>query len=440
MLKKTDAFVIPMHSLVILVGPSGAGKSTLAAKHFQPHEIISSDAIRVELTGNMERQDINGIVFSEVRRRTELKLSLGERVVVDATHLKKRDRMASAEPGVKFGVPVIYLVWNRPLAEKQETAGWRAGVNPRPGVNLVEHHDTVFRNCEKEILSGDGIATVIDARKDRFDVIPKLPFENLLDLIREQNFGGVTAIGDVHGERLAFRRALHWAKTRGNFAMLLGDIVDYGPEALGCLEDAQEAVAQGWAAMTEGNHENKIRRWLTQRAEGNIKLKLSEGNRATTDAFDALSSAKQEQWEFKFRSLLGMSRLHWQIGRHVFVHGAADHRFFDNHRAKLGGDMESMAYFGQIDKDTPTRADGFPNRIYKWVDLVPKAHTVVVGHDIRSIEKPLTVMGAQGGKAIFLDTGSGKTINGQKGILTSADFKIGKHDLELINYTRHDNT
>ena len=55
---------VPLHSLVIMIGPSGSGKSTFARNTFPNYEIVSTDAIRVELSGDI--LDMQQIGFAKV--------------------------------------------------------------------------------------------------------------------------------------------------------------------------------------------------------------------------------------------------------------------------------------------------------------------------------------------------------------------------------------
>ena len=57
-----------------MVGPSGAGKSHIAEMNFDARDIVSTDAIRMEFTGDFARQDKNESVFKEFLRRIEVKL------------------------------------------------------------------------------------------------------------------------------------------------------------------------------------------------------------------------------------------------------------------------------------------------------------------------------------------------------------------------------
>ena len=58
--------------------------------------------------------------------------------------------------------------------------------------------------------------------------------------------------------------------------------------------------------------------------------------------------------------------------------------------------------------------NGYPERLYNWVEKIPPRHTVVVGHAVLSVDEPVTKTGA-GGSAIFLDTGSSKDITFDNG-------------------------
>ena len=56
-----------------------------------------------------------------------------------------------------------------------------------------------------------------------------------------------------------------------------------------------------------------------------------------------------------------------------------------------------------------TQQDGYPERSLRWVDRIPEGLTVYCGHDRRSTDgRPYIRKGAQGGTAVFLDTGAGK--------------------------------
>lgn len=77
-----------------MVGISGSGKSTFAhgLKTSLNAEVVSTDDIRLELTGNAEDQAQNGRVFATARKRVSDLLAQGKNVVIDATSLSAKDR------------------------------------------------------------------------------------------------------------------------------------------------------------------------------------------------------------------------------------------------------------------------------------------------------------------------------------------------------------
>lgn len=83
--------------LEMFIGIPGCGKSTHARKMMEKDSsivIVSSDAIRKELYGSEEDQSHNQEVFNEVFKRTRAALANGLHVIVDATNLFRKRRIA----------------------------------------------------------------------------------------------------------------------------------------------------------------------------------------------------------------------------------------------------------------------------------------------------------------------------------------------------------
>jgi predicted kinase len=80
--------------LAVMVGISGSGKSTYAngLKTSLNAQLVETDAIRQELTGNAEDQTQNGRVFGIAKKRVSDYLSAGKNVILDATSLSMKDR------------------------------------------------------------------------------------------------------------------------------------------------------------------------------------------------------------------------------------------------------------------------------------------------------------------------------------------------------------
>lgn len=150
--------------LALLVGPSSAGKSTYARQHFNDSWVLSSDALRQEYCGVFKSQERNDDVFEAMRRLARARLECGLPVVIDATNLRRRDRIAFVIL-VPAGSIVEYVVIDRPLLDKLRDSGWRAGVMVK-GKSLVEAHHERFQSTLKDVLAGDGLpnVSVHDAR------------------------------------------------------------------------------------------------------------------------------------------------------------------------------------------------------------------------------------------------------------------------------------
>lgn len=160
--------------LTLMIGPSGAGKSTWletcemvtsewpstypADLGIQPAHIISSDQFRADLCGDWRDQTRNQEVFAAVHAVASARLRNGLPTVIDATHLRRRDRRAATELAPN-GTRVRYVVIDRPLSEKL--------INPRTPEHVVRKHDQMFKSQLKDILAGDEASNVevVDLRQ-----------------------------------------------------------------------------------------------------------------------------------------------------------------------------------------------------------------------------------------------------------------------------------
>lgn len=78
-----------MAKLFILVGIPGTGKSTWAKTHHEDDVVVSSDAIREELFGDITNQSNNREVFDTFHTRILSGLERGNNVIADSTALDK---------------------------------------------------------------------------------------------------------------------------------------------------------------------------------------------------------------------------------------------------------------------------------------------------------------------------------------------------------------
>ncbi len=147
--------------LTVMVGPSGAGKTTwlatagATAMGILPAHVVSSDGIRGDLCGDFRDQTRNEQVFAALHALVAARLSHGLPAVVDATNIRRKDRMAVAALAGATA-KVRYIVIDRHMERKRATAGWRAELS----IDLLAKHDQVFRSNLKDILAGDGLPNV----------------------------------------------------------------------------------------------------------------------------------------------------------------------------------------------------------------------------------------------------------------------------------------
>jgi len=177
--------------LTLLIGPSGAGKSTFLSVQgilesnkeppspitpapvntnyynyprvcygINSSQVISSDNLRHQICGDFKDQSKNAQVFAALRALAKARVDNGLDTVIDATNIKRADRMAIMEH-IK-PTKARYIVIDRPLEQKQTTAGWR-GELP---FDLVAKHHSTFYSQLKDILAGDNLPNVevIDLR------------------------------------------------------------------------------------------------------------------------------------------------------------------------------------------------------------------------------------------------------------------------------------
>ncbi len=224
-------------------------------------------------------------------------------------------------------------------------------------------------------------------------------------------FDGVAAVGDIHGNLQDMKKAVAFCQTSNYFFLSLGDLTDYGYQNYECVKLLHSLIQRGVGAMIIGNHDDKLKRYLVQRRQGLIRVQVKGGLLTTVEELDALSSGEYDDFEKKFLEIYAGAKHHYVLSNVMFCHAACHPEMWI--RQELSGKHKSRSLYGQIDRNAPPREDGFPNRIYNWVqdldmhsEFVPRI--AVVGHDVRNTSTPVVHDSLGGGMAIFVDTGSSK--------------------------------
>ena len=211
---------------------------------------------------------------------------------------------------------------------------------------------------------------------------------------------GLRVVGDVHGDARAFAAAA----ATDLFVLQLGDLIDNGPDSAAALRIMFDLIDQGRGLFLLGNHDLKLARALAGRP-----VRLDEPLARTLAQLD--DGLRARALSEIMRAPAWVAFGHASGRRMLFVHGGFHNAMLDSDpppvpEGRVHGVL-ARALYGE-----PTgrmQADGFPERSLRWVDRVPDGLTVYCGHDRRSTDgRPYVRHNAQGGTAVFLDTGAGK--------------------------------
>jgi predicted kinase len=107
---------IPADAMVVLVGPSGSGKSTFAARHFEPTQVLSSDALRAMVADDANDQTATNAAFELLHTALAMRLARRRLTVVDATSVEGWARERLLAVARRLGRPAAAIVFNLPLA------------------------------------------------------------------------------------------------------------------------------------------------------------------------------------------------------------------------------------------------------------------------------------------------------------------------------------
>jgi protein phosphatase len=106
---------VPRAGLVILIGASSSGKSTFARKHFEPTEIVSSDACRAMVADTESAMWASQDAFDILHAIAAARLRHKRLTVIDATNVRRAARKGLIDLARTAKLPVIAVVFD--LAE-----------------------------------------------------------------------------------------------------------------------------------------------------------------------------------------------------------------------------------------------------------------------------------------------------------------------------------
>ena len=364
---------IPTFALVVLIGPSSSGKSTFAKKHFLTSEIVSSDYCRFLISDNENDQTVSKAAFELMHFIIDKRLSLRKFTVVDATNVLESSRYELIELARKHHAITVAIVFN--LAE--EICYYRNKMRSDRHIDekIIHYQYNQMQysllNLKKEgfnyLYFMNSINDIMMAQLTKTALFCDKSFET----------GPFDIIGDVHGcyDELLMLLAKLGYKVAPDFevshpqkrkVIFLGDLVDRGPKIVLVLKLVMKMVNSNIAYCVQGNHDNKLYRYLEGR---NVQIK--------NGLEDSVAELEQETENF-------------QTEVKQFLKHLESHLIFDNFRlvachagikeeyiGRASRKIRNFTLYGKTTNETDEF--GLPKR-YLWAKDYKGKPLIIYGH------------------------------------------------------------
>jgi protein phosphatase len=386
---------LPLGAMVVLVGPAGSGKSTWAARHFSPTQIVSSDACRAMLADDEADQTASRDAFRLLYFILGERLRRGLLTVVDSTALQPSIRAELLKIAAQHGSPTVAIVFALPQPINEQ---WNASRERRVPAEALERHRKNL-DLSLRLLPNEHFNTIYTLRSPEEITHARVI---LGGLIPERSAPPFDIIGDVHGcydelaalfERLGYR----WREAEqdfihpdGRLPIFVGDLADRGPASLAVLTLAERMAARGAALVVQGNHDNKLLRWLLGR-----KVQVKHGLATTVAELEARPQEEQDALRPRLIALLqnAPGYLILDEGRLVVTHaGIRDAMIGQWSRA-----IQAFCLYGDVAGTDPQT--GMPIRM-DWAASRPDEQAaagplIVYGHNVveeaREVRRTLNI-------------------------------------------------
>jgi predicted kinase/diadenosine tetraphosphatase ApaH/serine/threonine PP2A family protein phosphatase len=372
------AIRVPVDGLVVLVGSAGTGKSTWAARHFEPTQIVSSDACRAAVADDPADQGASHDAFRLFNQIVHDRLKRGLLTVADSTALAPAARRDLLGHAADFGRPAIAIVFDLPL---EVASVWNGQRDRRVPLAALYTHNKLMRQAMQDIPGEGFSALYVLQTPEELDVAQV----RIGGLHPERDEPPFDVVGDVHGcveelrallLRLGYLRGpLGYSHPEGRRAVFVGDLVDRGPSSMGVLEVVMAMLAAEQALLVAGNHDNKFMRWLMGRP---VRI-AREGLATTIEEGNALpAEERQRLWQRVLPVLVAApGYLMLDGGRLVVTHAGV----LDSMLGRWNRRIASFCLYGDVvgvdAHSRPLRRDWAAQR-----DATEAAPLIVYGHTV----------------------------------------------------------
>lgn len=189
----------------------------------------------------------------------------------------------------------------------------------------------------------------------------------LVELLGYEYFCGGLLEEGVHDEDQVWR---FWFHPNNRKIIFAGDLNDRGPSSAGVYDLVMELVAQGVALMVQGNHDNKLMRWLKADIDGTEwKGNIGHGLSKTIEEFNE----RGDHFKNKVYNFLLNTPYKFENDALIVVHAA----YKEDQSAKV---EKETALYGVVDRKAGLSPEGFPNRVMDWKSEYKGTKTIVFGH------------------------------------------------------------
>lgn len=258
-----------MRYLFLTLGAPASGKTTFIEVNNLKQYAVSSDDLRAQVSsnkgymeGNTYKEGIDyddeGFVWEVLRLSVERRMSQGETVIVDATHLFKGAFGNYIELSHKWNYKIILIDFMDELITTYGEQGIIAELIRRDKIRGDKIGDaSVFENY---------VNRYINIKSQKFNSFITISPEKFMDTyvkpvkpVSMDEFNKITIIGDVHGDYSSLNKVFENHK-KGDAYIFVGDYLDRGLDNVGVFNFVNNLRGRN-ITLLRGNHEQRIEQW-----------------------------------------------------------------------------------------------------------------------------------------------------------------------------------